>query len=300
MKILAYCIILVFLITTCVYVDCSINVCRTDQELALQKSKISSVKRFEKYHDVKLLNHKDVDVIRNEILKHGVLAIPNQNLSMKDLMEFSRKFGNVFKVPLPLRGADTVKNYEEIVPVRNFWANGTCKGKKHTFGQYWHKDGDYLKFKEGYLWSILYAKEYDEDIQGGDTGFINACPKSIDENMRIEMANVSIKVSLQGIADAKSSTGRELLSYPEVSHKVLFKHPENGKQCVFLFKHKDNHEMFDCTLSYIEKPENRMNHKWKSGDILMWDNFGVFHRALPIVQKCQKRILFRTLVNVAL
>merc|ERR1719204_1712656 len=118
-------------------------------------------------------------------------------------MAFSAKFGEIVEIPKAFRGNHQIPGFPHISPVCNYWCNGTWKGKTHSFGQYWHKDVNYMTFEKGYVLSLLYAHEYEEGIVGGETAFIDACAlrKRLPKEMEKVLANYSIPFSIKDIPD---------------------------------------------------------------------------------------------------
>ena len=48
----------------------------------------------------------------------------------------------------------------------------------------------------------------------------------------------------------------------------------------------------------IQDPAHVKTQKWKPGDLVVWDNFGVFHRAMPVANpEGKKRVLYRVQVR---
>ena len=256
--------------------------------------------------DVNEFTSEDVSRLKRDIVKHGVIRISAQNLTRKQQMIFSGKLGKVIMIPKSFRGSDFHPDYPSISPVRNFWQNGTWKGNLHSFGQYWHKDGDFWSFDNGYILSILYADEYDEGILGGETAFIDGCllrrdiPKDIENNLK----KTKISLSVRDIPDFFRGSEEDFNMFPQVHHKVIFKHPDKNEECVFLTLQNMNYKKDVRNLSilrlwdFMQNPKYIMIQNWRKGDLIIWDNYGVFHRAMPFVNNQKRRILFRTQVGL--
>jgi alpha-ketoglutarate-dependent taurine dioxygenase len=50
-------------------------------------------------------------------------------------------------------------------------------------------------------------------------------------------------------------------------------------------------------LAWMTRPEYVYHHEWRTGDVLIWDNTGVLHRALPYDKSCGRRLHRVTLVG---
>lgn len=266
-----------------------------------------SVPTIEWLRDVNKITPDEVQKLKAFIIKHGVAKIPNQQLTRKQQMILSEKLGEVIVIPKSFRGRDIHPEYPNIVPISNFWSNGTWKGKLHSFGQYWHKDGNYFSFEKGYIFSLLYADQYDQGIVGGETAFINSCelrrhlPSDIDQYLK----DVVISLNVRDIPDFKRGSDEDLNAFRQVHHKAIFNHPGKNEECIFLRLQDEMRNMTDeKTLSifrlwdYMQNPKNVMQQKWKTGDIIIWDNYGTFHRAMPFVNNEKKRIMYRTQIRL--
>ena len=51
--------------------------------------------------------------------------------------------------------------------------------------------------------------------------------------------------------------------------------------------------LLDRLLDWATQPQFTLRHKWREGDLVMWDNTGVLHRALPF-EPTSVRLMHRT------
>ena len=87
--------------------------------------------------------------LKAEVLRYGVVRIPKQHLKLDQILTFAAKVGQILVLPEAFRGDHVLPGYPEITPVSTHWENGTWKGLSHSFGQAWHKDYDFVPFKQG-------------------------------------------------------------------------------------------------------------------------------------------------------
>jgi alpha-ketoglutarate-dependent 2,4-dichlorophenoxyacetate dioxygenase len=50
-------------------------------------------------------------------------------------------------------------------------------------------------------------------------------------------------------------------------------------------------------LAHAERPEFRYRHEWREGDLVIWDNRAVLHRATPYDTVRYRRLMQRTTVS---
>ncbi|XP_065665781.1 pentalenolactone F synthase isoform X2 [Hydra vulgaris] len=259
--------------------------------------------------DVNQMDMKDITRLKNDVSKHGVVVIKNQHLTRNQQEVFTAKLGKTIILPSSFQGNNSYLGHPAIAVVSNYWQNGSWKGPQHSFGQYWHKDGDYFPYPNNFIFSILYGDEISDFLEGGDTGFIDGClaaenaPQSILDVLN--STKITVKVSF--IDDFRNGLKDHLAQYATVKHNFISKHPLNKRDCVFMFKVSKEQEVFykqeelrafDEMWKYLLQDKFFYFHKWSQSDILIWDNMAVFHRAMPINDKGEKRIMYRTMVRI--
>jgi len=248
-----------------------------------------------------------MNMLKQEILDHGVVKISNQNMTHEQQMDLTQKMGEVVLIPEAIRGPFEVPGYPNMISVSNYWINGTWKAEQPGFGQFWHKDVNYLPFDKGYVLSMLYADEFEEGIVGGETAFINGCSlrRRLPQDIEEIVVNKSLFMSGDEIPNFKKIlTKEERDTIPSVTHKIIFRHPGNDKECIFSRKlippHPD--DILTTTLlrlwDFMQDPRYVMKQYWKPGDIVIYDNYGVFHRAMPMIMTRKKRSLYRSQIRL--
>ena len=92
---------------------------------------------------------------------------------------------------------------------------------------------------------------------------------------------------------------------PPVTHPVVRVHPETGKHALYLGDHAETIEGFPYdegralveTLNAQAIDESRVyQHIWRPGDLMVWDNRCVQHRATPFDTQTQRRVIRRCTV----
>ena len=101
-------------------------------------------------------------------------------------------------------------------------------------------------------------------------------------------------------------TAEERATYPPVRHPLVRTNPVNGRQGLFLGAHashiegmpiEDGGALLKELLDHVTQPQFRYRHEWKEGDLVVWDNRCVLHRATPYDSARYKRLLQRTTVS---
>ena len=108
------------------------------------------------------------------------------------------------------------------------------------------------------------------------------------------------------------STGRpaseeEKRERPPVTHPLVREHPVTGRKLLYLGIHTSHVEgmprdegksLLDELLALCTREEHTYTHDWRDGDLVMWDNRCVLHRALENYDMGRwPRVLHRTVLK---
>jgi taurine dioxygenase len=92
---------------------------------------------------------------------------------------------------------------------------------------------------------------------------------------------------------------------PPVDHPVVRTHPETGRKCLFLGDHAEyivgmdydaGRALIDELNALAVHPDLTYEHHWKPGELILWDNRCVLHRATPYDTGAQRRVIRRCTV----
>jgi alpha-ketoglutarate-dependent 2,4-dichlorophenoxyacetate dioxygenase len=101
-------------------------------------------------------------------------------------------------------------------------------------------------------------------------------------------------------------TDKERAEYPPVRHPLVRANPANGRKSLFLGAHASHVEgmpvdegraLLRTLLDHVTRPEFCYRHEWTEGDLVIWDNRCVLHRATPFDTTRYKRLMQRTTVG---
>jgi alpha-ketoglutarate-dependent taurine dioxygenase len=96
---------------------------------------------------------------------------------------------------------------------------------------------------------------------------------------------------------------------PQPSGPIVRRHPSTGRECLYVMRddctgiegmEPDEAEALIAALAdHIVKPAFVYRHQWRPGDVLMWDNCMVQHRAIQDYDMPQRRLMHRTTMGGA-
>jgi taurine dioxygenase len=245
--------------------------------------------------------------------EYSVLAYRDQKLTPEQQIAFSRRWG---PLQVNVRSDFNKPGYPDLYVVSNILVDGKPIGSQDA-GRYWHTDLCYLP--KPTKCSLLYAHE----LPGhglGDTMFASNIKayEQLPASAKKRLEGKKAANSYRYMFDRKASefglrpklTEEEKKKYPEDAiHPVIRTHPETGKKCIFVCEGYTTHvldmpkaesdELLQLMFDTVQKPENVYRHKWRLGDLMMWDNCAVQHKVSFDYELPLRRRLERCTVEAA-
>jgi taurine dioxygenase len=239
---------------------------------------------------------------------HGVIFFRDQHITPAQQVAFTRRFGdiefNIFGERWSVPGSP------EIVVVSNVTEDGRPIGVRRA-GENWHSDMCYAaRPPRG---TMLYALEI-PDLHGltlGDTEFASAAAawEALPEPMRHFLEGRGAVFDFSGRKRAFPLSQAERDRYPPVRHPIVRTHPFTGRKCLYVMRddcvgiegmdEPEAEALIAALADHIVKPEFIYRHRWRRGDLLMWDNCTVQHRAIQDYDMPRRRLMHRTTMGGA-
>jgi alpha-ketoglutarate-dependent taurine dioxygenase len=247
------------------------------------------------------------DAVMAAFVEHHVLAFRGQSLSKDQQLAFTRQIGEVEEHVGQLADGS---RYPLVNVVTNLdEKTGKPTLTPNTHGNYfWHTDKSYHAVPS--LTTILHAVELPPS--GGDTLFCNmhmaydALPEDEKAALGRLRAIHSWEASRRNTGN-RPATEEQKRERPPVSHPVVRTHPDTGRKSLYLGMHvshvdgmpeAEGKAMLDAVLERATVEANVYRHQWRPGDLVMWDNRCLLHRADRNYQMdVHPRILHRTVVR---
>jgi taurine dioxygenase len=212
----------------------------------------------------------EIDDLRVLLAERGVVVLPGQDIGDDDFLGFLRKFGDtVFTT-----GETPVPGFADLNVVSNV---GRATPPRSTF----HTDTSYVRKPPAY--TALRAVQVPD--RGGQTLFTN-------QYAAYETLPPAIREELTGRTVTHVVTGLDLDDDQETSaeHPIFRVHPISGRTALFLstparcvavsgMSPSQAADMISYLFDHSTREENTLRHAWSPGDVVMWDNRCVLHRA---------------------
>lgn len=249
------------------------------------------------------LTDDTVTALRRAWVEHQVLVFRDQSLTDDALSGFSRRFGNLDTVP----GWEpfSPEGHPEVLIISNVQEDGTAIGVLGDGEASWHTDMSYLD--QPPPGSLLYSLEVPES--GGDTCFMSmhaaleALPPELRHAIEDRQLNHDSSHDSAGNLRSNHHPFDDVSLAPGARHPIIRVHPESGRPALFLGRRlhawvvgetvADSEALLDRIWEHCTREEFTYRHKWRAGDLLMWDNRSTMHRRDPF-DAGARRVMHRT------
>jgi taurine dioxygenase len=246
--------------------------------------------------------------------RHSVVCFRDQALDEARHIEFSRRFG---ELEIHVLKQYLHPGHPEILMISNVVEDGRPIGIADA-GRYWHSDLSYAPAPS--RCSLLYALEVPVAADGrvlGDTLFASsvAAYDALPEATKRRIADLRA-VHRYGDRYARMReaggvraplTDEQKRRTPDVVHPVVRTHPATGRKCLYVnegftvailgLPEDEGRALLAELTAYAVRPELVYRHKWRRGDLLMWDNCATQHLAVGDYALPLRRRMHRTTVR---
>lgn len=229
--------------------------------------------------------------------RYGVLSYPKQDLTSLQLKQFSERFG---KLEINVANMYQEPGLPEVMILSNMVKDGKPLGLSDA-GQDWHTDMSYSKMIA--FTNVLYGIEipYRDGKSLGNTEFCNmhAAYNDLPDELKTRLSNMTVTHDFEKFWEKMRAekgqrpplTDAQRAAKPPVSHPIFLNHPITGKKVLYAnpgYSMRINElpkEESDEVLAFLFKHQlqekYQYQHFWSVGDVLMWDNMGTLHNAVP-------------------
>lgn len=238
-------------------------------------------------------NDEAFAIVEKAFHDHMVIAIRDQSLSAEDQKAFSRRFG-----PLEVQANSTyaVPGHPEVLIISNDLVDGKPVGLIDA-GDHWHTDSQSRAIPSRA--TILHAIR--NPSQGGDTFFANmyAAYDSLSDDVKRRISglhgvNASSKLKNPRVVVSQRRPDADdfyasRLGKPDVLHPIVRVHPVTKRKALYLsprftiaiaeLPDEEGQPLLDMLFDQQMRPKYRYDHKWRDGDLVMWDNRCLMHCA---------------------
>ena len=236
--------------------------------------------------NLNLLNIDLVDQIKNTLKRYGVIFIKKQNIDSNAYQSFAKSIGQLVEYP-------RLKGLENFPYINVLERKPTDKSL--AFGGSWlHQDTSYLE-KDRPRFTCLLGIEIPKG-QGNtifSSGF-NAY-KKLPEEIKQKIKNAKGIFSSAGPIsktriELEKRAGIQSSKVMEAEHPIV--QEVNGQKSLYvspghLIKIKDvddtdSDKIKKFLIDHVNKDEFIFSYEWSKGDLVLWDNLSIMHKASEI------------------
>jgi alpha-ketoglutarate-dependent 2,4-dichlorophenoxyacetate dioxygenase len=232
--------------------------------------------------------------VRDAFAAYAVLAFPAQELTIEQHLAFASHFGPLETTVRLSMKHKKMRVREEIADIANLDAHGRLWRKDSRIrlfqmgNRLWHTDSSF-KAPSGYA-SLLYARSVAPI--GGHTEFADlraaydALPAAMKGRLRGLIAEHSLIYS-RGKLGFNDFTEQEKEAFAPVLRPLVRRIPESGRDSLYIASHigrirgMEDADALALVAELIAHATQRQfvyTHRWRVGDLVMWDNRCTMHR----------------------
>jgi alpha-ketoglutarate-dependent taurine dioxygenase len=240
-------------------------------------------------------------LIHDAFLAHHVVVFPNQALSREQQFSFAAAFGDVER---SAGSSSQTKRHGVAHILSNLDQDGRPVDRSSSpLSNYrWHTDKPYFRVPP--MMTSLYAVELPPD--GGDTEFANTAMAyaELPPETKQQIASLRVVFCHGGGGDLSIPPGPDR---EEVDHPLVRTHPGTGRKALYLGNHAshllglpaaEGRALLQRLLAHATEPQFVYRHRWRIGDLVIWDNRCLLHRVVANFDANRhRRILHRSVVR---
>lgn len=244
--------------------------------------------------------------LRDALDRFAVLVLPGQVIDDQAQIAFSQGFGALEMTrPGALGAGSAVIVLSNIGPGGEIAAPSDKQLLNNKANRHWHHDSSFKPIPARA--SLLSAREIPS--AGGNTefAFMRGAFAALDA---AEQARLRGMVALhdfgwsRGRVDPTLVTDAERTQHPAVRQAVVLEENPYGP-ALYLGAHArsidgmteaENRALIDRLMAHATEDRFIYSHRWSPGDLLIWDNRAVLHRATPFASTTERRHMVRTTV----
>lgn len=251
---------------------------------------------------------------------YAVLVLPNQPVTEAQQLEFARRFGPLeTSVGASVYNADAPRRLEnsELSDISNLddkgsiLSEGDVRRLINISNRLWHTDSSFKRIPSSV--SMLAAQEIPP--VGGATEFadMRAAWDALPEERRKPLESL---IAEHDYFHSRSLTGFDLSTVPQawrdrqppVPQVLVRTHPASRRKSLYLASHiktifgmaeEDAQALLDELMAFATRPQFVYRHRWRTHDIVIWDNRCTMHRGTEFDERYRRSMRRATVQDAA-
>jgi taurine dioxygenase len=256
------------------------------------------------------VSNDDFRQILRALGEHGVLCFPRQQLETAAFARFGAMFG---ELEINVANQFHEPDFPEVMILSNMRRDGKPVGLGDA-GQGWHTDMSYSR--DIALANLLYAIKVPvrDGRPLGDTQFRNmhAAYEDLPDDIKTRLRGRTATHDFAKFWDMMRArpgstrpplTAEQRAKRPPVSQPIFRTHPITGRTILYCnpgyatridgMDEAESDALLDFLFRHQAQEKYFYAHHWSEGDVLMWDNIGTVHNAVPDYRPDEPRYIRR-------
>ena len=260
----------------------------------------------------KELGKEDLGAVMTALGQYGVIRFPSQQLTGPGVKKFSSQLGDL---EINVANSFQEPGHPEVMILSNIVEEGKPIGLSDA-GQDWHTDMSYSR--QIAFANVLYGIKIPmrDGKPLGNTEFCNmhAAYADLPADMKRDLQGKTVLHDFNKFWEEmrrREGSRRAPLSEaqrkakPPVSHPIFLEHPLTGRKVLYAnpgysmrineLPVKESDEVLEFLFHHQTQPKYRYAHQWQERDVLVWEDFGTIHNAIPdylphehrLIKRCQ-------------
>ena len=242
------------------------------------------------------------------INQYSLLLFEYQQMNDDRHLEFSRRFGQLEEEHVSYYSSGEVTY---IGHIGNIDADGNMISarqiKSSTGNEMWHSDSSFREIPA--MYSILCA--YEVPAEAGETEFASArsAYQRLDQAIRDRIGG---RVGIHDYIYSRTKVGEDAVTQGQrtymhpVRQRLVRQNPVTGEKNVFVGSHVKQIEgmaddeakaLIEQLIKEIARPQSVYRHRWRAGDVVIWDNRCTLHRGCGYDDEKYRRRMHQTRVR---
>lgn len=204
------------------------------------------------------------------LAEYGVLVFPRQDLDDEAFVDFLGRFGELVFTA----GETPVDGFPDLNVITN---TGRLTPPRSSF----HVDSSYLSCPPAYT----ALRTVTVPAEGGQTLFTNQyrAYETLPAEVRNRLRGRTVRHVVTGVGPGPDEESA-------ADHPLFIRHPVSGRTALYLstpqrcvsisgLRQEEAGETIRFLLAHSTRDDNLSRHTWSPGDVVMWDNACVLHKA---------------------
>ena len=226
-----------------------------------------------------------IEALRAAFHEHLILLFRGQDLAWESQIAFAGRFGPLGVRKRKAEDRPEGEEADHMMLVTNIREDGKPIGSLPDGEMLFHHDMCYVAAPD--MATLLYAIEPTRD--GGHTVFADmyAAYDTLADDLKAAIAGREVVQVYNYLPTVRVDGDDDPAKYDHFVQPAVIVHPVTGRRALYVnqlmsariegLAPADSAEVLTAIRAHLDRPELSYAHRWRAGDLLMWDNYCTCH-----------------------